>query len=72
MFTVLTLVATAPVSAEGSATADKTAIYVGPSERYGANVPSGIFLPLVNEGKYGDGTIAHITANVKMLNGTKP
>ncbi|MBQ9354771.1 MAG: acetylxylan esterase [Clostridia bacterium] len=71
MFTVLTL-ASLPVGAENTATVTTTAIHIGPSERYGANVPAGIFLPLVNEGKYGDGTIAHITAKVKMLNGTKP
>ena len=69
MFTALTAVT---VSADATATATTTAIHIGPSSRYGANVPSGIFLPLVNEGKYSDNTIAHITAKVKMLNGTKP
>ncbi|MBO4468366.1 MAG: hypothetical protein J5766_03605, partial [Clostridia bacterium] len=63
---------TTVASADGSATATTTAIHIGPSERYGANVPSGIFLPLVRTGTYSDGTIAHITAKVKMINGTKP
>ena len=70
MFTVMTLTVPVTVSAT-SATATTTAIYVGPSTRY-SQVPSGIFLPLVRTGTYSDGTIAQITAKVKMLNGTKP
>ncbi|MBR4910881.1 MAG: hypothetical protein IKZ47_06140, partial [Clostridia bacterium] len=76
MFAVLATVVTvaAPITAlaDPSATATTTAIYVGPSTRYSNSVPSGIFLPLVRTGTYSDGTIAQITAKVKMLNGTKP
>ena len=75
MFTVLTLVtAVLPMTASAtpSATATTKAIYVGPSTRYADNVPSGIFLPIPNLGKYSDGTTAEITAKVKMLSGTKP
>ena len=72
VFAVLTFTAAVPAAAEGSATATTTAIHIGPSSRYGANVPAGIFLPLVRTGTYSDGTIAQITAKIKMLNGTKP
>ena len=70
MFIVLTF--TVPLTASATATATTTAIYVGPSTRYANNVPSGIFLPLVRTGTYSDGTIAQITAKIKMINGTKP
>ncbi len=72
LFAGLTFTTALTVAADASATATTTAIHIGPSSRYGNNVPAGIFLPLVNEGKYSDGTIAHITAKVKMFNGTKP
>ena len=72
VFTGLTFTTAVTVTASGNATATTTAIHIGPSERYGANVPSGIFLPLVRTGKYGDDTVAQITAKVKMINGTKP
>ena len=69
---VIPFTATVASATEPTATATTTAIYVGPSTRYGANVPSGIFLPIPQSAKYGDGTTAEITAKVKMLNGTKP
>ncbi|MBR4909818.1 MAG: hypothetical protein IKZ47_00645, partial [Clostridia bacterium] len=76
MFFALTLVVNtaAPLtaSADPSATATTTAIYVGPSARYANNVPSGIFLPIPKSGAYGDGTKAEITAKVTMLSGEKP
>ena len=69
LFTCLGTVVSADTATVSATT---TAIHIGPSERYGSNVPAGIFLPLVNEGKYGDGTIARITAKVKMISGSKP
>lgn len=71
---VIPFTAATVASADGetTATATTTAIYVGPSTRYAGNVPSGIFLPLEKSSKYGDDTIVEITADVKMLSGTKP